>query len=144
VLSGTGYNTDVTQLGADPRFTGTLLSVHDYTFFNPGVTTEEQFTAGIAKEVGAYASRTIIDEFGAPMTDGTDYSADPTTSANVAFIDAMTQYAHDNHVGSVYWPGLRQGDGYSMERLNGTFPHLKLTNSNESGRVRLRYGWGLG
>jgi hypothetical protein len=143
VLSGTGYNTDVTQLGADPRFSGTLLSVHDYTFFNPGDTTEEQFAAGIAKEVGAYTNRTIIDEFGAPMTDGTDYSASPTTSANVAFIDAIAQYAHDNHLGTVYWPGLRAGDGYSMEQLTGTFPHLKLANSNESGRAKLRYSWGL-
>lgn len=143
VLSGTGYNTDVTQLGADPRFNGTTLSVHDYTFFNPGDTTEEQFAAGIAKEVGAYANRTIIDEFGAPMTDGTDYSAPPTTSVNVAFIDAITQFAHDNHMGTVYWPGLRAGDGYSMEQLTGTYPHLQLTDSNASGRAKLRYSWGL-
>ncbi|MGI8869273.1 MAG: cellulase family glycosylhydrolase [Mycobacteriales bacterium] len=142
IVSGVGYNTDLSQLGTDARLAGTLFSVHDYTWFNPGAVTVADFTAGIAKEVGPYAGRTIIDEFGAPMTDGTDYNADPSTSTNIAFIDAIARYAHDNHVGTVYWPGLRAGDGYRMEDIVGVYPHLSLADTNASGRAKLLESWG--
>lgn len=142
IISGTGYNTDVTELGADPALDGTLMSVHDYRFFNPDDTTEAQFAAGIAAEVGPYRARTVIDEWGAPMTDGTDYNAPPSSSANVAFIDAIAQYAHDQHLGTIYWPGLRAGDGYSMEQLHGTYPAITMSNTNASGRAKLLYSWG--
>ena len=46
-------------------------------------------------------------------------------------------------MGSVYWPGLRTGDTYSMETLHGSGTDLTLTTNNPSGADRLSYGWGL-
>jgi hypothetical protein len=46
--------------------------------------------------------------------------------------------ARSDSLGSVYWPGLRTGDQYSMESHNGS----GLSNNNASGVTQLRWGWG--
>ena len=46
-------------------------------------------------------------------------------------------------MGSVYWPGLRNGDSYSMETLHGSGTALTLTNNNASGVSRLKHSYGL-
>ncbi|MGI5176428.1 ricin-type beta-trefoil lectin domain protein [Dactylosporangium sp. CA-152071] len=142
ILSGTGYNQDVKQLGADGRFTGTLLSVHLYKFFSSN-TTYAQFKAQLANEVGAYASRTILDEWGAPMTDGTNYHAAGSTNPFVTYLQASSDFARENAMGTVYWPGLRNGDPYSMETLVGAYPNTTLLNTNSSGRHLLLASWGV-
>lgn len=142
VLSGTGYNQDVKSLGADSRFTGTLLSVHNYKFFSSN-TTYAQFYSQISGEVGSFTSRTIIDEWGAPQTDGTNYHQANSSNAFVTYLQAMSDYAHANSMGTVYWPGLRTADTYAMETLSGSYPNDKLTNSNSSGRDLLLASWGV-
>ncbi|GAA3829311.1 ricin-type beta-trefoil lectin domain protein [Sphaerisporangium flaviroseum] len=142
ILSGTGYNQDVKQLGADGRFTGTLLSVHIYQFFSSN-TTYAQFKAQLAGEVGAYAGRTLLDEWGAPMTDGTNYHQANSTNSFVNYLRAASDYARENAMGTVYWPGLRRDDHYSMQTLTGTYPNLKLTSTNSSGRDLLLGSWGV-
>jgi hypothetical protein len=142
ILSGTGYNQDVTALGGDSRFTGTLLSVHIYKFFSSN-TTYSQFKAQIAAEVGGYAGRTILDEWGAPMTDGTNYHQAGSTNPFVTYLQAVSDFAHENAMGTVYWPGLRNGDAYSMETLSGSYPSSRLSNTNSSGRDLLLGSWGV-
>ncbi|HKT01931.1 MAG TPA: ricin-type beta-trefoil lectin domain protein [Rugosimonospora sp.] len=141
VLSGTGYNQSVTGLGADSRFTGTLLSVHIYKFFSSN-TTYSQFSSQIAGEVGSYASRTILDEWGAPQTDGTNYHQANSSNPFVTYLQAVSDYARANSMGTVYWPGLRNADPYGMETLNGTYPSYSLSNNNSSGRDLLLASWG--
>jgi hypothetical protein len=46
-------------------------------------------------------------------------------------------------VGSVYWPGFRTGDGFSMLRNTGIDPTITLTVNNPSGLSLLRYAWGF-
>jgi hypothetical protein len=138
ILSGTAYNQDVTGLGADSRFTGTLLSVHIYKFFSSN-TTYAQFKAQLAKSVGSYASRTVLDEWGAPMTDGTDYHQANSTNPFVTYLQATSDFAHENGMGTVYWPGLRTADTYAMETWNGT----SLVDTNSAGRDLLLASWGV-
>jgi hypothetical protein len=47
-------------------------------------------------------------------------------------------------MGSIYWPGIRTGDSYAMEQLNGSGTSLTVSNNNTSGLSRLQYGWGAG
>jgi hypothetical protein len=142
VLSGTGYNQDVTKLGADSRFTGTLLSAHIYQFFSSN-TTYSQFYSQISGEVGGYAGRTVIDEWGATMTTGLDYHASSSSSAFVPYLQAVSDYAKANSMGTVYWPGLRTNDTYSMETLSGTYPSWSMLTTNSSGRDLLLASWGV-
>ncbi len=142
ILSGTGFNQDVKGLGADSRFTGTLLSVHNYKFFSSN-TTYSQFYSQISGEVGSYASRTIIDEWGAVQTDGTNYHQANSSNAFVPYLQAMSDFARANSMGTVYWPGLRTNDTYAMETLSGSYPNYKLTTTNSSGRDLLLNSWGV-
>jgi hypothetical protein len=141
ILSGTGYNENVTGLGADSRFAGTLLSVHIYKFFSSN-TTYSQFYGQLAGEVGSYAGRTILDEWGAPQTDGTNYHQANSTNPFVTYLQAVSDFAHANAMGTVYWPGLRTADPYAMQTLSGTYPNLALANANSSGRDLLLASWG--
>jgi len=142
VLSGTGFNQDVKSLGADSRFTGTLLSVHIYKFFSSN-TTYTQFYNQLAGEVGSFASRTILDEWGAPQTDGTNYHQANSGNPFVTYLQATSDFARANAMGTVYWPGLRTADPYGMETLAGTYPNYRLTDNNSSGRDLLLGSWGL-
>jgi hypothetical protein len=139
VISGTGYNDDVTGVGATPALDGTLLSLHFYGYWASS-TTEADWTTNLVPRIGAYGSRTIIDEAGAPMTIGLNYGAH-NGNTYTAYFAALTDTARGQGMGIVYWPGLRTGDSYSIESL-GSDGHL--TNNSASGVAQLRWGWGLG
>jgi endoglucanase len=138
ILSGTGYNQDVKSLGADSRFTGTLLSVHLYQFFSSN-TTYAQFKSQLSGEVGSYASRTILDEWGAPMTTGLNYHEANSSNPFIPYMQASSDFARENSMGTVYWPGLRTADTYAMETLSGS----TMTNNNSSGRDLLLASWNV-
>ena len=44
----------------------------------------------------------------------------------------------------MYWPGLRDGDWYSMTTRAGSGSSAKLTVGNASGLARVQYAWGSG
>ncbi|WP_130491901.1 ricin-type beta-trefoil lectin domain protein [Motilibacter rhizosphaerae] len=139
VISGTGYNDDVTGVGGTAALDGTLLSLHFYGFWG-SATTEAEWVANLEPRIGAYSGRTIIDEAGSPMTTGLNYGAhDGNTST--AYFAATTDIARARHMGIVYWPGLRTGDSYSIESLTTSG---KLIDNNASGVAQLRWGWGYG
>jgi hypothetical protein len=139
VISGTGYNDNVTGVGAAPQLRGTLLSLHFYGFWASD-TEKSAWLANLAPRIGSYASRTIIDEAGAPMTIGLNYGAH-NGNTSTAYFAALTETARANHMGIVYWPGLRFGDSYSIESV-GADGHL--VNNSVSGVAQLRWGWGFG
>jgi len=139
VVSGTGYNDDVTGVGAAPQLRGTLLSLHFYGFWGSS-TQKDEWTANLAPRVGSYADRTIIDEAGAPMTIGLNYGAH-NGNVYTAYFAAVTEFARQHRMGLVYWPGLRFGDSYSMESL---LPDGTLVDNSASGVAQLRWGYGFG
>jgi endoglucanase len=146
-VSGVGYNDHVAPVCAVPALAGTYVSQHYYGFWGthtyPGWV--EDFTSRLGDQT--CSDRTVLDEFGVPMTTGIDYSApwtgsDPATNNSVAFLQAVTDTIRARHMGSVYWPGLRTGDTYSLETLDGTGADLSLTVNNWSGVSLLEWGWG--
>ena len=145
IISGAGYNQRGAPIGADPRFDGCLISIHIYGFWHRNWTTIQAWKDALDASVGPYADRTLITEFGAPMTTGLDYdvaTGTGTAAAFLAFMRGVPARARELAIGTVYWPGLRVGDPYSLETLHGTGTHLTLTLTNASGRDRLRYSWG--
>ena len=139
VVSGTGYNDDVTGVGAAEQLRGTLLSLHFYGYWN-SFTTEAEWTADLVRRLGTYTNRTIIDEAGSPMTIGLNYG-NHEGNVYTAYFGALTDTARALHMGIVYWPGLRTGDSYSIESLT---TDGKLVDNSASGVAQLRWGWGLG
>jgi hypothetical protein len=153
ILDGAGYATNVSAVGGDSRLNNTLIAVHDYSFFvNPPYTSESQWSSQFASEVGSYASRTIATEIGAPMSpgskDGVSYGKlDYSQSSSVyfvAYLRGVTTELRSLGMGSVYWPGLRDGDWYSMTTKTGSGSSINLTIANASGLARVQYGWGVG
>jgi endoglucanase len=143
IVSGTGYNDHVTSVCADSRLNGTLLSLHHYGFWAPTETSYAWWVNDFKSRIGSCAYRTIVDEWGAPMTTGLNYNGPINGNAYIAFVQADTDTMRALHMGSVYWPGLRTADTYSMETLNGSGTALYLTNNNASGVSRLKHSYGL-
>lgn len=139
VISGTGYNDNVTAVGASPALAGTLLSLHFYGFW-ASYTTEAEWIANLLPRIGPYAYRTIIDEAGSPMTIGLNYGAH-NGNVYTAYLAAITDIARGMGMGMVYWPGLRFNDSYSITSLSAKGqPQINST----SGVAQLRWGWGFG
>ncbi len=139
VISGTGYNDNVVGVGDAPQLKGTLLSLHFYGYW-ANHTTEADWTADLAGRIGEYAGRTIIDEAGSPMTIGLNYGAH-NGNVYTSYLAAVTDFARQNRMGIVYWPGLRAGDSYSIESLQ---PDGTLTDNSASGVAQLKWGYGYG
>jgi endoglucanase len=142
-VSGAGYNDHVTSVCADPRLNGTYLSLHHYGFWKDNATYAE-WTADLKERIGTCASRTVADEFGAPMTTGLNYNGSNLGDNFISYLQAVTDTFRQLKMGSVYWPGLRTDDTYTMETLTGSGSHLGLTTTNQSGADRLAWGWGRG
>ncbi|WP_433019863.1 ricin-type beta-trefoil lectin domain protein [Kribbella sp. CA-294648] len=138
VISGTGYNDNVTGVGAAAALKGTLLSLHFYGFWDDA-TTEQEWLDNLRPRIGEYGWRTIIDEAGSPMTIGLNYG-NHEGNVSTAYFGALTQVAREQGMGVVYWPGLRTGDSYSLTTLVGT---SDLTVNSASGLAQLHWGWGL-
>lgn len=143
VISGTGYNQGLTTIGSDSRFNGTLISRHIYQFFDTSRHTEASWNSALTDSVGGYASRVIMDEWGAPMTDGRNYDAASGSDDFVNYIRGVSAAARSLGIGTVYWPGVRPNDTYRIQNISGSGTSLSLTTTNASGRDRLRYSWGL-
>ena len=142
-VSGAGYNDHVTTVCADPRLKGTYLSLHDYGFWKSYATYDE-WVADVKARIGDCANRTVADEFGAPMTTGLNYNVKTPDDNFVNFIQAATDTFRELKMGSVYWPGLRTDDIYSMQQLVGPANRPWLETTNQSGADRLAWGWGRG
>jgi hypothetical protein len=151
ILDGAGYAQNVPAVGQDSRLNDTLLAVHDYSFF-AGFEDETSWADHIAGSIGGYASRTVATEWGGPMSPGSkngvsydtiDYSI-PSGSFFADYVRGVSSKLRELGVGSVYWPGLRDGDWYSLTRRTGSGSNLTLTLTNPSGLNRLQYAWGIG
>jgi hypothetical protein len=151
ILDGAGDAQNVAAVGGDSRLNGTLLAVHDYSFF-ASYEDETEWANHIASYIGGYASRTIATEWGGPMSPGSkngvsydtiDYSI-PSGSFFADYIRGVSSELRSLGMGSVYWPGLRDGDWYSLTSKSGSGSAIKLSLVNSSGLARLQYAWGIG
>ncbi len=139
LLGGKGYSENVTALGADSRFSNCLLSLHNYAFW--AERSAEEWQNDWLNRIGDYASRTVVTEFGSTMTQGKDYNGAANTDNEVDYIQVSTKLFRDRGVQSVYWPGLREGDWYSIQTLDHTT--FKMSTTNVSGLWWIQYGWGM-
>ncbi|SKC44087.1 cellulase family glycosylhydrolase [Ohtaekwangia koreensis] len=141
LLSGTGYSENVTGVGADKRFSSCLLSLHNYAWWG------KRSTAGWEKDwrsrMGNYKNRIVVTEFGAPMSTRKDYRNGPQSENEIAYIVGGSNVFRNDQVASVYWPGLRDDDSYSLLRRGGSGNNITISTVNASGVFRVRFGWGL-
>jgi hypothetical protein len=153
ILDGAGYATNVAAVGGDSRLNSTLIAVHYYSFFvGSPYNDENQWASGLASLIGSYASRTVATEWGAPMSPGSkngvsyntiDYSI-PSGSYFADYVRGVSSELRTLGVGSVFWPGLRDGDWYSLTSKTGSGSSIALSLVNASGLLRLQYAWGIG
>ncbi|MFF1817770.1 glycoside hydrolase family 5 protein [Kribbella sp. NPDC058245] len=149
LIGGTGFSQDLRDVCNDSRFSGTLFSFHYYTFFY-GAMTYDAFRSHMQTRLGNCASRAVVTEYGAPMSNGLNYANASSTDNYVRYLRAVTQVMRDNQMGGTYWPGIggKRTDGggfdwYSMFSQSGSGTTIDLAVRNASGRDRVRYGWGL-
>jgi MYXO-CTERM domain-containing protein len=150
ILDGTGNAQNVPDVGSDSRLDGCLLAVHEYSFFgSESMTSESQWVSAFKGEVGNYSDRTVCTEWGAPMSPGSkngknydylDYSQAPTNYFE-AYLRGMSSQLRAWNMGSFYWPGLRDGDWYSMTIKTGTGATITLSIPNQSGLAQLQNSW---
>ena len=142
LLGGTGYSEVVTAFGADSRFNGCLLSLHNYAFWNTSRVSVTEWERDWRSRYGSYANRTVVTEFGSAMTTGKNYIGHANADHEIAYIQGATNVFRTDGVSSVYWPGLRDGDSYSLQNRGGSGNNITLSTTNASGAQRIRYGWG--
>jgi len=142
VVTGNGWDADVTQVGADSRLNGTLLNLHVYPS-NSSSLTAAGWEQVIKQKVGAYSSRTVATEWGAPLSGGVDYSGPIGTNVNIAFMTGVPNQFRAYPMGSCLWAGLEGTNGIGLTKMSGTGSTLTLTVTNASGLARLQYSWGL-
>jgi hypothetical protein len=138
IIAGSGYSDHVVNVADDNRFNGCLFAQHIYNWWG-NHTNVEAWENELRQRIGPYASRTIVTEYGAPMTTGLDYTGDALGDLSISFIQGITNVLHADTLGSCYWPGLRNGDSYSIQK----YEDQTMTTTNASGLIRIRYGWGL-
>jgi hypothetical protein len=143
IVAGTGYDDNVVPVGSDSRFAGCILQLHIYGFWHDTWTTQKQWSDSMTTALGSYSARTLVGEWGAPMTTGTDYSVNTDGDAFRSYVRAVSDIMHNAGMGSCYWPGLRNGDSYSMTTLSTGGSPLTLTVTNASGLGRLQWAWQL-
>lgn len=143
VIAGSWSDQEVRVQGADPRFDGTLLSVHIYPFNSAMRTSTQEWKNALDYNLGGHGSRVIVTEWGAPMTTGTDYSGTGEGDHNGSFITGISSYLQANDIGSCYWPLLRAGDAWSLTTLAGDAENTVLTVNSASGLARIQSAFRL-
>jgi hypothetical protein len=73
------------------------------------------------------------------MTTGLNYG-NHEGNVSTSYLGALTQVAREQKMGIVYWPGLRDGDSYSMTTR---VSERDLEVNSASGLAQLQWGWGL-
>ena len=132
VLPGTGFSEDLSAIGG--QFPNCKLGQHIYPWWG-NYTTESAWQDSLNTRVAGYWDRMILTEFGAPATTGKNYGVS-SSDHEIAFIRGITSSLRSHSSGSVYWPGVRDGDSY---RLFSSSANMTVTNN--SLRDRVQYGW---
>lgn len=150
ILDGSRYAERPVTVGGDHRLDGCLLGYHEYAFFH-SFPDEAAWLRHIRDDIGEYHARTVCTEFGAEMNTPVpkeagggwlpDYSVH-STHKPVIYLRTLTGQFRAWGMGSVYWPGVRDNDGYRLCTRSGNGAGTILSVNNSSGLARIRYGWG--
>jgi hypothetical protein len=150
ILDGSKYAQVPATVGSDRRLDGCLLGYHEYSFFD-SFRSEAAWRRHIQRDVGGYHGRTVCTEFGAVMNAGAlgkrrfhellDYGT-PSKDEFVRYVRGATEQFREWGMGSVYWPGVRDGDVYALCSRSGSGSDTALSIANASGLARIQYGWG--
>jgi hypothetical protein len=154
IVPGTYSDNNVCAEGADSRLSGTLLSLHIYSMFGDSHSTEAGWVNDLTGNMCGYADRTIVTEFGVPMTTGVNYDGPRDGNNDLSYLYAVTDTARSQGFGTVLWVGLKQANQTSgpgpcenascaITSLGGSGTNLSLNLTNQSGLDRLQYGWGI-
>jgi ricin-type beta-trefoil lectin protein/cellulase (glycosyl hydrolase family 5) len=154
ILPGLYSDTNLCSVGGDSRLSGTLLSLHIYGMFGDSHTTEAGWVTDLQNNLCGYAGRTVITEFGVPMTTGADYNGARDGNNDRSYLYAVTDTARSQSIGTLLWVGVKEtGQTYgpgpcenvscAITTVNGSGTNLSLSVNNQSGLDRLQYGWGL-
>ncbi|WP_407444157.1 carbohydrate-binding protein [Fibrobacter sp.] len=150
LLDGSGLAWNVPDIADDSRFDGCLFAVHEYTFWNMSITTEQGWMNSFKGKVGKYADRTVATEWGGAMGPGDkagvhyeimDYNDPNPKNYFMAYIRGMSEQLRQWKMGSFYWVGLRDEDWYSMTKRSGSGANTTLSIVNQSGVDRMQYSW---
>ncbi len=136
-VGGTGYDQNIGAVAGSSITSGCLFSCHDYGFWNQSQTSNSWFYNSLSTEVGSYASRTVLTEFGGDMNQGWNYQGGDQGNYQIASLNGFCNYCHATGMGSTYWAGLKTGDWYSLYTLSGT----TMTLQSSSGLTLIQYGW---
>jgi hypothetical protein len=153
ILPGLYSDTNLCSVGGDSRLSGTLLSLHIYGMFGDSHTTEAGWVTDLQNNLCGYADRTVITEFGVPMTTGADYNGARDGDNDRSYLYAITDTARSQGLGTLLWVGVKEttqtyGPGpcenvsCAITTVNGSGTNLSLSVNNQSGLDRLQYGWG--
>jgi hypothetical protein len=167
ILDGNNTAQDPNVVGQDNRLNGTRIAIHYYAFFRdqqPDSFTEAGWAASLAEMITPYANRTVVTEWGAQMSPLTSSPApnyqnpdpvnpDPDPAHfSVDYLRGGSTELRNTAVGSVYWPGWRINDSFSMlsdpSIPTATTPippnpTITLTVNNAGGLSQLRKAWGF-
>jgi endoglucanase len=138
-VGGTGPDQNIPAVASSGITSGCLFSVHDYGFYNSSNTSASSWYGSLAGEVGSHASSTVLTEFGASMTFGWNYAGGSQGNNQIASIIGFSDYCRSNQLGAIYWPGLRDGDSYSMFTRNTNNTAMSL--NSPSGLDLVKYAW---
>ena len=137
LCGGTGYCDNVSNIGGDSRISGCLLSQHIYPFW--ATHNVSGWMQDLSGRIGSYASRTVVTEFGCPQNTGLQFYGTSSSDNNVCFFQGIANQCRGYGISCCYWPGLRDGDGYSMTTLN--YSTYALTIVNSTGVQELKYAY---
>ncbi len=76
------------------------------------------------------------------MKSGLDYSVKQSKN-DINYVRAMSKKINTIGAGSVYWPGLRDADSYSLMEKKVTNKQITLKVTNPSGLEKLQESWGV-
>jgi hypothetical protein len=105
-----GLQNDLADVASDPDLDGTLLSLHFYDTYCPGID-DEQEIGGLLS--GVDPGRVVVDEFGTAVTDNGSsvrFGDLNSTDPNVRYLQQLSTFLQTSGMGAVYWPGLRGCD----------------------------------
>ncbi|MET3806823.1 hypothetical protein ABIB25_003843 [Nakamurella sp. UYEF19] len=149
IIAGTGPGGDwyLGSVGNDQRLDGTLLELHVYSAFGLSFNTYQDWKSWFKGQIAGFESRTIVGEFGTTLNKGANFDGPRDGSNPVSYMYAVTDTIRELGMGSVFWPGYRQGDSWNMLNFTGSgtvaAPYLAHI-ANPSAYNRLQWAYGLG
>ncbi|MFD5567575.1 ricin-type beta-trefoil lectin domain protein [Streptomyces cadmiisoli] len=151
VVAGTGDDRFLAPICSDSRLNGTVLSYHQYSVFESFHKTVSEWKTTMRTRLGIpsgqtssnCSARTVVTEFGDWSRSGIDYNGPRDGDMHVSYMYAMTEVIREAGLGSLYWPGYGEEDGFSLTTLEGTGTAATLKVANASLHERLRYAWKL-